>query len=82
MDGDERAVSEIKTFDVTFPITVDDLPKGLRWDKDGACFEAETCNPVTTGCEWRWAARNWKAFARGEPDYPLYDHLPFRLTLA
>lgn len=54
-----------------------DLPKGLWWDKAGACYEAETCNPVTDGCAWRWAARNIKALGQLEPDGDLLDRPHF-----
>ena len=66
----------MKTSSVTVPITADSLPEGKKWDEDGACFEAIRCDPVTTGREWRWAARNTKALAKGDPDKPMFDYVP------
>lgn len=57
-------------------ITKDDLPLGPHWDEDGACFTAITSDPATTGCEWRWAPNNTKAFAKGGPDKPLLAFCP------
>ena len=67
---------------VSVPITADSLPVGKMWDEDGACFEAIRCDPATTGREWRWAARNFKALAKGNPDKPMFDHAPLSVCRA
>lgn len=54
-----------------FKILKDRLPKGNRWDEDGACFEAIVDESSPVG--WRWAAKNAKALGKGTPDKPLFD---------
>lgn len=59
------------------PITKDNLPKGSQWQADGACFEAILCDPAIYGCEWRWSAKNLKAFNLGKPNASMSDIPPF-----
>jgi len=60
---------------VSIPITVDNLPKGIWWEDDGAAWAAELDPNDAKG--WRNAPRNWKAFAKGEPTGEMYPHLPY-----
>jgi hypothetical protein len=53
------------------PITRDNLPEGLQWEEDGACWRAERDNYDPRG--WRWSPRNYKAFAKEEPEGPMTD---------
>lgn len=59
----------------TVPITADNLPDGPLWEEDGACWKA-TPMPYAPG--WRWGPLNWKALAKGEPQGPMTDHIPFK----
>lgn len=59
---------------VTIPITVDNLPKGPRWDADGACYEAVAVPSLPDG--WYWQACNLKALEKGYEGQTLYDHAP------
>lgn len=62
---------------ISVPITKENLPEGLMWQADGACFKAVLCDPTVYGCEWRWQAMNLKAFEIGEPTMPMFPHHPF-----
>ncbi len=69
-------MTEIETTSRTAPITLDNLPRGLRWEEDGSCWECVTCDPKVFGCEWRWQPKNWKALEKGEPEGVMHDFPP------
>lgn len=52
---------------VTAHITAENLPAGLWWETDGACWEAVRSDPLTTGIYWRWQPKNEKALAKEGP---------------
>lgn len=66
-------------FSVSVPITRDNLPQGYFWERDGACWSAEVCEPhPTTGQDWRWVPRNFLAFQKSDPEgdmapYPMHS---------
>jgi hypothetical protein len=64
------------TSTTTVPITVENLPKGLFWEADGACWKASRENPATTGCLWRWRPMNFTALAKDGPEGEMTDIPP------
>lgn len=60
----------------TIPIDENNLPKGPRWDDEGACYTAEKVNPAVFGCTWYWSARNLKALAKGYQGQRLHPYSP------
>lgn len=59
---------------VTVLLTRDNLPEGLVWEKDGACWRAAPCtkHPVS-GEDWRWQPMNLKAFVKDGPEGVMLD---------
>lgn len=50
----------------TVPITLENLPEGNLYEKDGSCWHAII--DVSEPKGWRWQLNNWTAFAKGEPE--------------
>ena len=62
---------------VTIPITIDNLPKGPRWEADGACWTAILDSSEPDG--WRWRPNNWKAFGKENPQGEMTDIITIQL---
>ena len=58
-------------------ICIDNLPKGLHFEKDGSCWE---CVNESGSLGWRWRPMNWKAFAKEFPEGEMTDFYPAHIT--
>lgn len=74
------AIDESTITTKTYPIDINNLPKGLYWDKDGACYQAKLCNIDPADNGWRWAARNPLALGKGYSGQELHPHYPYKDT--
>lgn len=64
------------------PITWEDVAGKTFWDDEGACYQAEKCDPdMSNGRGWRYAARNLKALGKGYEGQALYDHHPINAEI-
>ncbi|MDB5707873.1 MAG: hypothetical protein JWN66_4989 [Sphingomonas bacterium] len=59
---------------ITVPITLDNLPDGLLWEADGACWKAIPWGSEPKG--WRWQPMNWAAFAKEGQEGEMTDFPP------
>lgn len=58
------------------PLTVENLPSGLLWEGDGACWQAKRLAVSVMPGGWRWVPKNFLAFAKGFPTGEMHDFPP------